>query len=159
MEKLEPTLGRSIAIVLLVAGLVPLAGCRICADCEDLAYPAYGGAWQRTKRNHGRVGSIFDPAGAKTSELVSRDTPPDPHELEQQRQEERGSNITDPDRRGEEGDTEPKEERDMENKSDQLRERQLDDIQEKKEDELRTKELDDIKVRLIPGEPLPPVLR
>lgn len=76
-------------LILLVGGLFPLSGCRICADCEDLAYPAYGGSWQRTLRNEGRVGSVFAPAGGKTSELTDRDVPPDPVELERQRQEEK----------------------------------------------------------------------
>lgn len=161
MDKLRPAAGRFLAIAMLVAGLFPLAGCRLCADCEDLAYPAYGGAWQRTNRNQGRVGSIFDPAGAKTSELVSRDTPPDPDELERQRQESRGSGISDAQPREKEGDTdtEPGDQRDKENKSDELRERKLDDIEEKRENELRSKELEDIKVHLIPGEPIPPVVR
>ncbi|MDG2223881.1 MAG: hypothetical protein P8L85_21050 [Rubripirellula sp.] len=79
------------AVILMVGGLLPLGGCRICADCEDMAYPAYGGSWQRTLRNEGRVGSVFAPAGGKTSELSDRDLPPDPVELERQRQEEKES--------------------------------------------------------------------
>ena len=55
--------------------LTPLFGCRLCSDCEDMDYPAYGGSWQRTVRDSGRVGSIFDSAGGKVSELTSRDEP------------------------------------------------------------------------------------
>ncbi|MEE2935435.1 MAG: hypothetical protein VYA84_05510 [Planctomycetota bacterium] len=76
-------------VILLVGGLFPLGGCRICTDCEDLAYPAYGGSWQRTLRNEGRVGSVFAPAGGKTSKLIDRDVPPDTVDLERQRQEEK----------------------------------------------------------------------
>ena len=36
-------------------------------------YPTYGGAWQRTRRDGGRVGSIFDPAGARTAAVVPRE--------------------------------------------------------------------------------------
>ena len=49
------------------AGLLMLGGCRICESTDDCAYPAYGGSWQRTIPNHGRVGSIFAPAGAKVA--------------------------------------------------------------------------------------------
>lgn len=67
----------------LAAGLLgvlmffPMMGCRLCGDADQHAYPAYGGAWQRTLRETGRVGSIFDPAGAKAPELVDRDRPPE----------------------------------------------------------------------------------
>lgn len=49
-------------------------GCTLCQDCGDLDYPTYGGAWQRTRRDSGRVGSIFDPAGARTATLSDRDS-------------------------------------------------------------------------------------
>jgi hypothetical protein len=39
-----------------------LSGCAMCANCDDYAYPAFGGKWQRADRFHGRVGSVFDPA-------------------------------------------------------------------------------------------------
>lgn len=52
--------------------LVLLGGCRLCADCDDEAYASYGGAWQRTHRDSGRVGSIFDPGGSRTSDLSER---------------------------------------------------------------------------------------
>lgn len=52
--------------------LLLVGGCRLCADCDDLAYPSYGGAWQRTHRDEGRVGSIFDPGGSRVSDLSQR---------------------------------------------------------------------------------------
>lgn len=48
-------------------------GCTLCQDCGDLDYPTYGGAWERTRRDSGRVGSVFDPAGARTARLSSRE--------------------------------------------------------------------------------------
>ena len=56
------------------------------------------GAWERTVRDTGRVGSIFEPAGGLASNLVSRDDPEDPDELERRRQQERSGGVTDPDR-------------------------------------------------------------
>lgn len=53
-------------------GLILVGGCRLCADCDDEAYPSYGGAWQRTHRDSGRVGSIFDPGGTRASDLSQR---------------------------------------------------------------------------------------
>ncbi len=52
----------SLALCLLL-----LTGCTLCTNCEDEAYPSYGGIWQRTDRFHGRVGSVFAPAGAKVA--------------------------------------------------------------------------------------------
>jgi hypothetical protein len=148
------------ASLLLLAAMIPVGGCRICADCDETAYAAYGGAWQRTSRNTGRVGSIFDPAGGLASELVSRDTPEDPQALERARQEERGGGAKDPDRTGDEDDKQQKgDEKDPKDRAKDLRERKLEDIEEEKEDDLRKKELDDINVRIIPGQPMPPVLR
>lgn len=48
-------------------GLTLLGGCRICGSDDDCGYPTFGGSWERTNRNHGRVGSIFAPAGAKVT--------------------------------------------------------------------------------------------
>lgn len=53
--------------------LLAFSGCRICQDCGDLDYPTYGGAWERTRRDSGRVGSIFDPAGARSATLSDRE--------------------------------------------------------------------------------------
>jgi hypothetical protein len=148
-------IGRWAAVFLLSAGLVPLGGCRICADCEDLAYPAYGGAWQRTQRYAGRVGSVFDPAGARSPTLSDREGPPTPDELERQRQQSSGEQSLDPDRRlegGFEDDRSPRSE------TDDLLERALDDIRDEKEDELRERTLDDINIRVIPPPPIPETL-
>jgi len=60
--------------VAIVVG-VTVAGCTIPSDCGDLDYPTYGGAWQRTRRDSGRVGSIFDPAGARTATLSPKELP------------------------------------------------------------------------------------
>lgn len=49
-----------------------ITGCTICQDCGDVDYPAYGGAWERTRRDSGRVGSVFDPAGARVAVLSPR---------------------------------------------------------------------------------------
>ena len=151
-----------LASALLVATLIPLGGCRICADCDETAYAAYGGVWQRTLRDTGRVGSIFDPAGGLASELVSRDTPQDPDALERARQEARGGGSKDPDRGSDDEDAQQEKQDDaddLRDKAKELRERKLEDIEDEGEEELRKRELDDINVRIIPGQPMPPVLR
>jgi len=56
----------------LIACPVLLGGCRLCADCDLDAYPSYGGAWQRTVRDSGRVGSVFDPGGSRAANLSER---------------------------------------------------------------------------------------
>lgn len=68
----------AIRVAVLAAAIVGggvLAGCTIPSDCGDLDYPTYGGAWQRTRRDSGRVGSVFDPAGARTATLSPRELP------------------------------------------------------------------------------------
>ena len=65
------------AIALAGAMLTVGSGCRLCCDLEDQAYSAYGGKWQRTDRDHGRVGSLFEPAGGVTSDLSEREIPRD----------------------------------------------------------------------------------
>lgn len=62
---------RSALLLTFTVGLLSLTGCRLCTNCEDEAYPTYGGIWQRTDRFHGRVGSIFEPAGAKIDRVSS----------------------------------------------------------------------------------------
>lgn len=145
------TFGRWIAVALLLAGLVPQAGCRVCADCEDLAYPAYGGAWQRTRRDSGRVGSIFDPAGGQAPELVNRDQPPTPDELERAKQEARGNGVDDLDFPGAEESPESNSDRPPAiDPTKDLLERGLDDIRDEKEEALRSRQLEDINVEVIP---------
>ncbi|QDV68480.1 hypothetical protein Poly24_21890 [Rosistilla carotiformis] len=58
---------RGLVTCTALIGLTLLGGCRICGSDDDCAYPSYGGSWERTNRNHGRVGSIFAPAGAKVA--------------------------------------------------------------------------------------------
>ena len=68
-----------IRILLIALTMASGFGCRVCQTCDE--YPAYGGSWQRTNRVSGRVGSVFDPAGAKVASYVEdRATPevPDP---------------------------------------------------------------------------------
>jgi len=52
----------SLAVVTLLGFA---GGCTLAPDCDLEDYGAYGGRWQRTLRNSGRVGSVFDPAGAQ----------------------------------------------------------------------------------------------
>ena len=55
---------RTIRLLLLI-GLLPLwAGCAMCSSCDDYSYGAFGGRWQRDDYVHGRVGSVFEPAGS-----------------------------------------------------------------------------------------------
>jgi len=67
--------GRVAVLSAMIVGGGVIAGCTIPSDCGDLDYPTYGGAWQRTRRDSGRVGSVFDPAGARSATLSSRDLP------------------------------------------------------------------------------------
>lgn len=59
-------------VIFTLCGVMLVGGCRLCADGDDHAYPSYGGAWQRTHRDSGRVGSIFDPGGSRASDLSER---------------------------------------------------------------------------------------
>jgi hypothetical protein len=68
------TVSRTLTLLLTVT-LGSSLGCRLCCDGEDVAYPAYGGVWERTLRNEGRVGSLYAPAGARTAELTDRNAP------------------------------------------------------------------------------------
>lgn len=64
---------RTLLGLILLAGMLAIgSGCRLCCDLEDQDYPAYGGAWERTNRSSGRVGSLFDPGGARASALAPR---------------------------------------------------------------------------------------
>lgn len=58
-------MNRQLMTCLLMASLAALSGCAMCVSSLDSSYSAYGGAWQRIIPNHGRVGSVFDPAGAQ----------------------------------------------------------------------------------------------
>lgn len=157
---------RWLAIALISISVAPLGGCRICAECDDLDYPSYGGAWQRTRRDGGRVGSMFDPAGARAATLVSRDTPLDSDVIERQRQEQRddgGTDLQDPDEMDEDRELEEPDSDDSregaQEREDELRQKKLEDIEFDGEDEMRNKSLDEINIRIIPGQPLPPIMQ
>ncbi|WP_345689373.1 hypothetical protein [Novipirellula caenicola] len=145
------SVAKKLLLLVVLVSLAPTTGCRICADCEDLAYPAYGGAWQRTRRDGGRVGSIFDPAGARTPELVSRDLPLSPDEKE------RAKRSGDEDRPLEETDGIDREstpDRDPMNLDNEDSDRnQYDQDMQRKEQELRDLDLDEI--RILRGSPEP----
>lgn len=147
----------------LLSAALLLGGCRICADCEDAAYPAYGGSWQRTIRETGRVGSLFDPAGAKAFDLASRDEPAGADQLERERYKARGSAVKDPDEADEESERESDsiddrlEEEKLRDREDELNEMNLEDIENPTEQEQQQKELDEIDVRVIHGAPAPPI--
>ena len=51
----------------LLALWMMASGCTMAPDLDLDDYGAYGGRWQRTLRNSGRVGSVFSPAGAQVS--------------------------------------------------------------------------------------------
>ena len=152
---------RSVIVgLVLIAFTITFGGCRICADCEDLDYPAYGGAWQRTLRQSGRVGSVFDPGGAKAATLVDKTTPEDPDQIERRRQEADDRDdgpdtdeLDDDESTDESSDesTDDREPESMKEREKKLREQGLDDIESDPESKLRDQDLDDIEVRIIPG--------
>ncbi|GAA4448942.1 hypothetical protein [Novipirellula rosea] len=141
------SVAKKLLLLALLVGLAPTTGCRICAECEDLAYPAYGGAWQRTRRDGGRVGSIFDPAGARTPELVNRDLPLSPDEKE------RAKRSGDEDRPLEETDGISPEPDSMNLDNEDSDRDQYDQEMQRKEKELRDLDLDEI--RILRGSPEP----
>jgi len=143
----------------LLAAVMLIGGCRICADCEDTAYPAYGGSWQRTIRETGRVGSLFDPAGGKAPNLTSRDQPEHADQLERHRYKAKGSGVRDPEETEETvpEDSKTNEERFRERQN-ELRDLELHEIDSPKEREQQQKRLEEIGVRVIKGEPAPPLL-
>ena len=77
-EQLNPAdrpVSRTFIGLLLIAAVASTgSGCRLCCDSEDIAYGAYGGVWERTNRDSGRVGSLFDAGGARVSSLSPRDS-------------------------------------------------------------------------------------
>ena len=133
-------------VVIGLALLVPNAGCRLCCNSEDLAYPAYGGAWQRTRREDGRVGSLFDPAGARIAELTSRDESKSVDELYRNRLTDEPSDADDraEDKKDSEDTKGPKTESGKDLETDLKR----------RSDALKNLELEDID--LVPGEAMPP---
>lgn len=150
------------ALITLLAG--SMVGCRICPDTEDMAYPGYGGAWERTVRDRGRVGSLFDPAGARVASLVDKELPPEPDELQRRSDstDNDDSSDRDMDRDPFGEDTsdldEPgrKDPMSLDADPDRDSEDTFDEDLERRRKELEELELQDIQV--IPGEPLPPIL-
>lgn len=133
--------------------LLPMTGCRLCSDCEDMDYPAFGGSWQRTVRESGRVGSVFDSAGGKVDKLTDRNQPLPTDAQERRQQGLRSQGMFDPE------DNEPGPDQDS-NKPvspmtpEELKNQSLDDIPEGEEGEkLRRKSLDEINVRRLPDQP------
>ncbi len=70
-------LRRSLACAVVLGTLSGMSGCRLCCSLEDAAYPSYGGLWERTQRDDGRVGSLFEPGGARSSSLQPRESASD----------------------------------------------------------------------------------
>lgn len=122
-------------------------------------YPAYGGSWQRTVRDSGRVGSIFDSAGGKVAKLADRDQPLPTDAQERQQQGIRTEGMFDPENNS--GD--PSEDADPATPAltpEELKNQSLDDFPESEEGKkLRLKSLDDINVRRLPSEPPPSFIR
>ncbi len=46
-------------------------GCALCSSCDDYAYDAVGGLWERTDPAYGRVGSAFTPSGFGPMEVTA----------------------------------------------------------------------------------------
>lgn len=145
----------ALAAILGLCLIVPAGGCRICAECDDLDYPAYGGSWQRTRRDSGRVGSVFDPAGGRASDLVERETPLPPDELARERQADGADpplfeeDPTDQAPPSEPGD-------DTQDDTERMRQQRIEDIEVENEDDLRKRTLDS--AGILPGQPGQPVL-
>jgi hypothetical protein len=115
-------------------------GCRLCADCDMEAYPSYGGAWERTVRESGRVGSIFDPGGSRGSDLAARLNSDD---VDTKNRERLGSDGDKPDDDAQPSDDEPNAEPDP-NADDDT---DLDDGLQEMEDRFKGYELQDINYR------------
>ena len=64
----------------LVSALVVIAamasGCTMCCDRWYHTYSGYGGTWQRTDPEHGRVGSAFTDAGVHVEPGEESDAEP-----------------------------------------------------------------------------------
>ncbi|MEM9588984.1 MAG: hypothetical protein AAGA03_17015, partial [Planctomycetota bacterium] len=65
---------RFLGLFLAAGLLVTSGGCRLCGECDVDNYAAFGGAWERTVPDRGRVGSVFDPAGGRAAQLADRDS-------------------------------------------------------------------------------------
>ena len=112
-------------------------------------YPAFGGSWQRTVRDAGRVGSVFDSAGGKVSDLTARDQPLSTDALERQQQRLRTEGMYDPEDTGAAEDQKPQEDQPLTPKSCRTAWTTFLRGYEK----LRLKSLDEINVRRLPDGP------
>ena len=151
--RIEMTASHIVLTSLFSVCLMPLAGCRLCSDVEDMDYPAFGGSWQRTVRGSGRVGSVFDSAGGKVTKLTDRDQPLPTDAQERQQQGIRTEGMFDP----ESNDSSPDQDSDKAvppMTPEELKNQSLDDIPEGEEGKkLRLKSLDEINVRRPSEEP------
>ena len=69
---------RPLAMLLLVVPVLLASGCALCCAPYDCHYPYCGGSWVRDNPTHGRVGSVFEPAGSPVdpaAHLASEETP------------------------------------------------------------------------------------
>lgn len=66
---------RTAAFAVALTSPFAAVGCTLTSDQGDMDYPTFGGAWQRTRPDSGRVGSIFDPAGARLATLSPKSPP------------------------------------------------------------------------------------
>jgi hypothetical protein len=137
-------------LLIAVTGILPAAGCQICCDPDTLSYPTYGGIWERTRRDGGRVGSIFDPAGARASTLVQREDPRTPDERDRELRE------TDPNAFSLEPPTREEPPADSDDDDAKLQEK----IKRLREQEMDGEESDDKEtdIKIEPGAPAPPIL-
>ena len=154
--KLDPRTACRVLALLLTVTLGSSLGCRLCCDGEDIAYPAYGGVWERTLRNEGRVGSLYAPAGARTAELTDRNQPAD--------NEDTRSNIIPPQRLEDESDDDapavPVPEDDVpprsEGETDEEFRQRLERFQQ---EQLERQDDEPLNAMIILGEPQPPSVR
>ncbi|QEF99945.1 hypothetical protein Mal15_40120 [Stieleria maiorica] len=136
-----------LGLSLLCCVVTTSTGCRLCCDREDQAYSAYGGIWERTQRNSGRVGSLFDPGGARTADVTPRDSAKDDLEAR-----ERVAPLGGVKSRGSDGDPLPEPVR-PERKSDEETEQEFQERLRKFQEEKM------LNAGIVPGEPAPPDFR
>lgn len=135
-----------LGLFLTTVVMLTSTGCRLCCDVEDIDYPAYGGAWERTNRSSGRVGSLFDPGGARIANLSSRESADD------------GINDVFPGAsQKSEGPLDDSQDDPMAPKSDADQEKEFQERYEKMKNENQTE--NPLKASIIPGAPIPPDLR
>ncbi|QDV82542.1 hypothetical protein TBK1r_14730 [Stieleria magnilauensis] len=146
-ERLSRVSRTLMGLALLGFAVTSSTGCRLCCDREDQAYSAYGGSWERTQRDSGRVGSLFDPGGARVGDVSPRDAGRD--EIEAR---ERVAPLGGVKSRGSDGDPTP-EPPQLEKKSEEETEQEF---QERLKRFQKEKMLN---ASIVPGEPSPPDFR